>query len=87
MFVIVLRVPPESRMDANEMKKQQLDYENAVRCFYAREEKERIRKARIERNENPPPRKSVPSKPAAHTPPLDQPKFPEDNVLKGFRRW
>ena len=74
-------------MDANEMAKQKLDYEQAVRCFYAREEKERIRKARIARNENPPPRKSVPSKPAAPTPPLAQPKFPEDNVLKGFRRW
>ena len=74
-------------MDANEMAKQKLDYEQAVRCFYAREEKERIRKARVARNENPPPRKSVPSKSQAHTPPLVQPPFPEDNVLKGFRRW
>lgn len=87
MFVIVLIVAPESRMDANEMKKQQVDFEQAIRCFYAREEKERIRKARVERNECKPSRKSVPSKGPAPIPPLPRTQLPEDNVLKGFRRW
>jgi NAD(P)H-flavin reductase len=74
-------------MDANEMKKQQVDFEQLVRCMLAREEKDRLRKARLEQGKKRLNHEIVPSKSEANVPPLVQHPFPENNILKGFRRW